>query len=116
MSTYPSYEGEVASRHIQGTVKTECKSAIGFEEEPAMPDIPTAAEVISFERDVKPLFRDHDRTSMQKAFDLWSYDDVSRHADAILGRLRAGTMPCDGPWPADRTDIFQRWVETGKEP
>lgn len=72
-----------------------------------MPDTPTPAEAISFERDIKPLFRDHDRTSMQRAFDLWSYDDVRPHADAILSRLRAGTMPCDGSWPADRTDAFQ---------
>ena len=33
---------------------------------------------------------------MRFAFDLWSHDDVSRNADAILARLRAGTMPCDG--------------------
>lgn len=81
-----------------------------------MPDTPTTAEAISFGRDIKPLFRDHDRTSMQRAFDLWSYDDVRRNADAILGRVRAGTMPCDGSWPADRIEIFQRWVDSGKEP
>lgn len=39
-----------------------------------------------------------DRQAMRFAFDLWSYKDVSRHADAILGRLKAGTMPCDGAW------------------
>ena len=39
---------------------------------------------------------------------------VSTHADAILTRLRAGTMPCDGAWPDDRTDLFRRWINAGK--
>ncbi len=37
-----------------------------------------------FESDVKPLFRERDRKAMQSRFDLWSYDDVSRHAEVIL--------------------------------
>ncbi|WP_433161824.1 hypothetical protein [Kribbella sp. CA-247076] len=67
-----------------------------------------------FEADIKPLFRDLDRDSMLSHFDLWSYDDVSRHADAILARLRAGTMPCDRAWPDAQVDLFQRWSDTGK--
>jgi hypothetical protein len=39
---------------------------------------------------------------MRFAFDLWSRDDGSRHADDILDRLRAGTMPCDGGWPPEK--------------
>ena len=67
-----------------------------------------------FESNVKPLFRNRDRESMKSHFDLWSYEDVSEHADAILARLRAGTMPCDGAWPETQVDAFERWVETGK--
>jgi hypothetical protein len=67
-----------------------------------------------FEAGIKPLFREHDRQAMQSRFDLWSYDDVSQHADAILGRLRDGTMPCDGAWPPEQVDAFQRWVDGGK--
>jgi Ferritin-like len=67
-----------------------------------------------FEADVKPLFRERDRDSMRFAFDLWSLDDVSTHADAILDRLKAGTMPCDGAWPADRIAVFSRWIDAGK--
>jgi hypothetical protein len=74
----------------------------------------SANEPLSFETDVKPLFREGDRKSMQSAFDLWSYDDVSQYADAILRQLRAGTMPCDGAWPRAQIDVFQRWVESGK--
>jgi hypothetical protein len=72
-----------------------------------------ADEPLSFETDVKPLFRERDRQSMEFAFDLWSYDDVSEHADAILARLVAGAMPCDGPWPQAQVDLFRRWTESG---
>ena len=58
-----------------------------------------------FEQDIKPLFRERDRNAMQFAFDLWSHDDVSTHAAAILGRLEAGTMPCDGAWPGERVAV-----------
>jgi len=67
-----------------------------------------------FETDIKPLFRERDRQAMQSRFDLWSYDDVSRHAEAILGRLRDGSMPCDGAWPPAQVERFQRWVEGGR--
>ena len=68
----------------------------------------------SFETDIKPLFRPKDRESMQRAFDLWSPGDVSQHADAILGRLQAGSMPCDGAWPDAQVALFRRWAEGGK--
>jgi len=70
---------------------------------------------VGFEADIKPLFREKDRDSMRRAFDLWSYDDVSAHADAIGARLSDGTMPCDGAWPADRVDTFQRWIAGGSQ-
>ena len=37
---------------------------------------------LSFELDIRPLFRDKDRNAMLKAFDLWSYADVMAHQDA----------------------------------
>jgi hypothetical protein len=74
----------------------------------------TVDEPLSFETAVRPMFRDRDRRSMEFAFDLWSYDDVSEHADAILGRLKAGTMPCDGAWPREQINLFQRWVDSQK--
>jgi hypothetical protein len=67
----------------------------------------------SYEDDIKPLFRDTDRDSMDFAFDLWSYQDVQGNADLILERLEAGSMPCDGAWPAERVSLFRRWVEAG---
>jgi hypothetical protein len=76
--------------------------------------VSATGEPISFDRDIKPLFREGDRDSMISAFDLWSYDDVARVSDAILARLRDGSMPCDGGWPDDRIARFQDWIEAGK--
>ena len=75
---------------------------------------PDANEPVSFETDVKPLFRERDRESMLAAFDLWSYDDVVQHADANLDQVQAGTMPCDSAWPKAQVDLFRRWAEGGK--
>ena len=71
-------------------------------------------QTIGFEEQIKMMFRPRDRQSMQSAFDLWSYDDVAAHADDILARVRAGTMPCDGAWPKAQVDTFQSWVDAGK--
>jgi hypothetical protein len=70
----------------------------------------------SFEHDVRPMFRERDRDSMLKAFDLWSYSDVRAHQDAILQRLGDGTMPCDGAWPPEHVALFQRWIAGGSAP
>ena len=77
---------------------------------------PDSAAGLSFERDVRPLFREKDRDSMRRAFDLWSYSDVQAHQDAILQRLRDGTMPCDGAWPPDQVAVFQQWIGSGSAP
>jgi hypothetical protein len=70
-------------------------------------------ESISFEQQIKPLFREGDRQPMRWAFDLWLHDDVARNSAAVLQRLRDGTMPCDGAWPDEQIELFQRWVEAG---
>jgi hypothetical protein len=72
------------------------------------------AGYVSFSQDIRPLFRAKDQESMRRAFDLWDYADVAQHADAILEALQSGKMPCDGAWPADQVQIFQRWVDGGK--
>ena len=45
---------------------------------------------------------------MQFAFDLWADDDVRVNADALLAGVAAGTMPCDGAWPAHWVDVLER--------
>jgi hypothetical protein len=68
---------------------------------------------LSYETDIKPLFREKDRDAMTGHFDLWDYDDVRDNADAILSALEEGTMPCDGAWPGDRVALFKSWVDEG---
>jgi hypothetical protein len=78
----------------------------------------TTESAVSFESDIKPLFRERDRESMMRVaqFDLWSYDDVRAKEQSISEALESGKMPCDGAWPADRVELFKRWAETGMAP
>jgi truncated hemoglobin YjbI len=78
--------------------------------------LPGPDETVSFEAHIKPLFREHDRRSMSFAFDLWSQADVQQHAAGILERLRDGSMPCDGTWPPEKVEVFQRWTESAFPP
>jgi hypothetical protein len=67
----------------------------------------------SYAADIKPLFRERDREAMLTHFDLWAYDDVATHKDAILAQLAAGEMPCDVPWPSEHVERFRGWVADG---
>jgi CDGSH-type Zn-finger protein/truncated hemoglobin YjbI len=82
-------------------------------EESASAAIPGPEEEVSFIAHIKPLFRQRDRQSMRFAFDLWSADDVRLHAAEILSRLQDGSMPCEGAWPAEQTEVFRRWTQGG---
>jgi hypothetical protein len=73
----------------------------------------STAEPISFERQIKPLFRERDHRSMSWAFDLWSRDEVAANSDGILERLRNGTMPCDGALSEEQIALFEDWVGAG---
>ena len=75
--------------------------------------LPAPDDEVGFGQHVKLLFRERDRTSMRFAFDLWSYDDVRANAQAILERVKAGTMPCDGAWPPEWVAVFERWTNSG---
>ena len=89
-------------------------SAAARHEAESPQELPDRGEPVSFERHVKPLFREVDRRSMRFAFDLWSCEDVRQHAEAILDRIRAGTMPCDAAWPEQRVEVLRRWVESDR--
>ncbi|TMK81072.1 MAG: hypothetical protein E6G47_04945 [Actinobacteria bacterium] len=71
---------------------------------------------MGFEEDIKPLFRETDRSRMEWAFDLWDYDAVKENASGILERLEEGDMPCDGAWPPDQIDMFRAWIDGGYVP
>lgn len=89
---------------------------VALEPDPADETAPAPA-VLGFAADIVGLFRaDVDRTSMLFAFDLHRFEDVRDNADAILGRLEDGSMPCDAPWPPERVAHFRQWIDDGKLP
>ena len=72
-----------------------------------------AVDTVTFDGDIRPLFRDADVRAMSFAFDLASYDDVRANADEIYRRLADGSMPCDRRWPDDDVDRFRAWIDDG---
>jgi len=73
----------------------------------------TQSTSLSFQRDIKPLFREEDQKAMDFIFDLWEYADVRDNAQSILEEVEGGGMPCDGAWDPDKVQLFRRWVEAG---
>jgi hypothetical protein len=73
-------------------------------------------DAVSFARDIRPLFRDGDVSTMSFAFDLSSYEDVRANAEAIYQRLATGSMPCDQRWPAENVERFRTWIDSGSSP
>ena len=71
---------------------------------------------MTFATDIKPLFREQDRESMDFAFDLWSFEDVRANAGMILQRIEDGTMPCDEPWEDEKIQKFRDWIAGGTPP
>ena len=67
----------------------------------------------SFERDIRPMFRDKDRQRMEFAFDLWNHLDVKENAEQILERVEDGDMPCDGAWTEEQIGRFRAWMDAG---
>lgn len=70
----------------------------------------------SFDKDIKPLFRELDRDEMDYYLDLWSYEDVKAEAELVLERLEDGTMPCDAPWTPGQLQTFRDWIAGGYQP
>lgn len=105
----PHWDWNTASGPPGSRVSALAPQAV--DEDPAVV-LPAADEPVRYEKHIKALFRSRDRQSMSFVFDLWSYADVKAHAPAILERLKNGTMPCDGAWPAEKLAVFQRWVDS----
>ncbi len=68
---------------------------------------------VSFENDIKSLFTERDQRAMRSYFDLWAYDDVRRHAAAILTDVDSGRMPCYTFWSKDKVALFRSWMDQG---
>ena len=73
---------------------------------------------LSFASDIRKLFRDTpDIDSMKDVgIDLSSYDDVKKNAQLIYQVVEDGSMPCDGPWPMSKVEMFKQWIDEGMAP
>lgn len=78
-------------------------------------DSSSPGSALTFERDIKPLFREKDRNAMRAfgAFDLWNYDDVRSNAERIVAAVEGGSMPCDAQWPDEKVETFKTWMANG---
>ncbi len=92
--------------HLDDLIETEVES-----------DVAPTGE-ISFNQDIRPLFREKDIEEMKDiaGFDLSNYDDAREWADGIYSTLADGSMPCDGPWPDEDIAKFKKWMETDFKP
>jgi NADPH-dependent 2,4-dienoyl-CoA reductase/sulfur reductase-like enzyme len=106
----PTYD-QVADQLRDESVELE--TLVGGEEEAPAGEGPE----LSWEEDIRSLFREKDVSEMQDIadLDLSDYETVRDNAEAIYGRLDDGTMPCDGPWPEEQVRTFRRWVDQGKK-
>ncbi len=67
--------------------------------------------MVSFAKDIRPLFREMDVHSMKRFFDLHAYTDVKANAQAIYEAVADGSMPCDAPWPEAKVARFKQWMD-----
>jgi len=81
----------------------------------------------AYTTDIKPKFRALDTGCMGsrrvpiKLDDIdWMCDPTARfdfpdHGNArhVFDRLSDGSMPMDGPWPADWIATYQQWIDGG---
>ncbi len=74
--------------------------------------------MLSFAKDIRPLFRDSPDVDSMKGYglDLASYEDVKAKAAQVYATLEDGSMPCDAPWPAAQVALFKRWRDEGMVP
>lgn len=87
-------------------------------------EAPTCNDTISFANDVLPVIQQsctgcHDIGNGAGGYELSNYDNVSAHANAVLGSMRnAGyqLMPQGGPALPDSTiQLIECWIYQGKQ-
>lgn len=75
---------------------------------------------VSFAKDIRPLFTDMDIAHMKGfgvALDDFDYMRDPAHAQKVLDRVSAGTMPPrrsgEPPWPPETVQLFRDWIAAG---
>ena len=83
------------------------------------------APKVSFERDIRPLFRDVDISHMKVhgiKLDDYTFMSEPDNANKVLGALSSHEgdpppMPPGGPyWTADQLALFAQWQKDGYQP
>ena len=77
---------------------------------------------VSFARDIRPLFTEMDVAHMKNfgvSLDDFGYMSDPGHADRVLARVSAGTMPPrrsgEPPWSPETVQLFRDWIAGGYE-
>jgi len=71
---------------------------------------------VSFETDIRPLFREGDVACMKPAgvlLDDAAWMCVAANAQHVYGAVASGKMPPDAPWTAERVALFKGWMDAG---
>lgn len=78
---------------------------------------------ISFERDIRPLFRPVDikhMSAMDVLLDNYEYMSDAQNAQAVyeyLSGSKQPQMPPGGPfWSQEQLDRFTQWMQQGRQP
>lgn len=78
---------------------------------------------ISFERDIRPLFRPMDiqhMSPMDVLLDDYAYMSNAQNAQAVyefLNGTKQPQMPPGGPfWSDEQLKLFAQWMEQGRQP
>ena len=74
-------------------------------------------ERISYETDIRPIFRDFDVETLQKldGIDLNDVESVRDRAEELRERFDKGYLPYDACLSEDFIELFDRWIDSGME-
>jgi hypothetical protein len=81
----------------------------------------TTTTVVSFAKDIRPMYTATDIAHMQFFCDLSKRDDNQQHAQEILNRLkgqggRVMPPPPAQPWTKQQIALYQSWIDGGFKP
>jgi hypothetical protein len=76
--------------------------------------------MLSFEKDIRPMFTQMDVDHMAAMMDLSNRDSVLENADAIYSTVSSGAMPPSNSgeprWTPEMCEKFRTWKEEGGNP
>jgi hypothetical protein len=81
----------------------------------------TMPAIVSFAKDIAPLFTATDVAHMSFFCDLSKYADNKTHAQQILQRLKGqgGALmppPPASPWTVNQITLYEEWIAGGFQP